>query len=154
MKNLLLLLLCLGAFNMNCFSQTRSIQDYGKTFQDTLLYLKYNFEDNKEKYIGQTVKSVLDDYELPFLRVYPSGDSFDAYDPQLRGLNISFLSSRRARELSREGIGNHTLLLLFDIDEVRLEPHLQQIQKINDPKSEAYYFKDYIIKDIILSPIK
>ncbi len=63
MKKLMFLaLLLIVAFAAQAQQDYRPWKDFEG---DTLRYLKANFEDNKNRYIGQPFERVINDYELP-----------------------------------------------------------------------------------------
>ena len=68
-----------------------------KEFQgDTLRYMIVNFVENKERYIGQKVDSLLNDLEFEISTTFwPNGDPMDGL--KIKGLKFSYVNHHQIK---------------------------------------------------------
>ena len=131
-----------------------------KEFQgDTLRYMIVNFVENKERYIGQKVDSLLNDLEFEISTTFwPIGDIMDGH--KMIGLKFSYVNHHQIKKISREGGGEYYVLY---IQYIKLSPTYTCIKTYSDWRKiggaywkKAYrdFVKEYIIKDIKIERIK
>ena len=126
-----------------------------KEFQgDTLKYMIVNFVENKERYIGQKVDSLLNDLEFEISTTFwPNGDIMDGN--KMTGLRFSHLSHHQIRKISREGGGEYYVLFIrFAPPYIKAYSDWRKIGGAYWKKAYRDFVKEYIIKDIEIERIK
>ena len=139
-----------------CQTQKKAISDnkeyvpYAKFKNDTLNYLKANFEENKNFYIGKPVKTILDDLEIPVLTSRRSGSMKDRNISELSLIFISWVELDKRTE--------HDLYIYFQesIPFSELDVLIKdKREKYDDPVArmawtelDAEFYGSRIIKDI------
>ena len=131
-----------------------------KEFQgDTLKYMIVNFLENKERYIGQKVDSLLNDLEFEISTTFwPNGDIMDGN--KMTGLKFSHLSHHQIKKIAREGGGVYYVL---HIRFIKFSPTYTCIKTYKDwqkiggaywKKAYRDFVKDYIIENITLERVE
>jgi len=118
---------------------------------DTILYTLFNFEENKDKYIGKKFSELYKDFELPILsylpkRMYRQPDY--AY-----GVDLQYHSSTRALGISSTKKDPLcSVIVKFENDYLIKElDDLREVKKgVTWNKAHAKYLKDFIIKDVMV----
>jgi len=150
----ILVILVLGITN------TRAQQRYIplKEFQgDTVKYMQVNFVENKNRYIGQKVDSLLKDLEFEIITSFMAiRDPMDGlvkngmYGFKIKGLKFSHHNHRQQVELYKKGEKYYLLYIRFAPPYTRVGNEWEQIKGVYWNKERRDFMKDYIIKDIEL----
>ena len=122
-----------------------------KEFQgDTVRYMIVNFVENKNRYIGQKVDSLLKDLEFEITTSFMSNcDPMDNY--KINGLKFSHHNDRQQTELFKKGERYYLLYIRFAPPYTKTLDKWSQIKGVYWNKERRDFMKDYIIKDIKLS---
>ena len=136
-----------------------------KEFQgDTLKYMIVNFVENKERYIGQKVDSLLNDLEFEISTTFwPTGDIMDGniWPPaeemdrwKTKGLKFSYINHHQIKKMRNEGrIEYYILYIQFNIHYSKVRKDWDKIKGTYWKKAYRDFVKDYIIENIKLEKI-
>ena len=143
----LLLILSLAAFAARGQSEHFTLAECGN---DTLKYIEWNYEDNYERYVGQTVDSLLQECQLRLGRIVPDifvlaeGGS-DPREGKVIGVFFKFYQDEF----------EYTILLSFSPPYTYSKEDFRQYESYGDAKKLPvwneyfhYFFKDYTIERI------
>ena len=121
---------------------------------DTLNYMIVNFLENKERYIGQKVDSLLNDLEFEISTTFwPNGDPMDGL--KIKGLKFSYVNHHQIKKISREGGGEYYVLFIrFAPPYIKAYSDWRKIGGAYWKKAYRDFVKEYIIKDIEIERIK
>ena len=113
----------------------RSLKSFHK---DTIAYFQYNFIDNQDKYIGKSVKEVLNDIETPIIHTVP--EPTDKKN-KANGIRLSYYNKVTNYVKSQNGEKFCELIVIFDQD-VAYDPFIKIDKENGDGMPQA--LKDYI----------
>lgn len=130
---------------LTCCGPARAQQAYRRlsTFQgDTIAYLRYNFDQNKQRYIGQPLLKLLEDYEV--------GYGFTNALPRDKNVvNNAVISPWRSRKYNDAWIKvTFRQPLSFEINPIIREVDWATAWVETDFQLVAMKMKDGIVKDI------
>jgi hypothetical protein len=115
---------------------------------DTADYIKYNFIQNKHNYIGKKFKYLAKDLKLDFFEVRISDEYYDR--AHIHSLTFYFFD----RYWVRKGVYYDLIILFQDklsVGEYELLENNNNTWNFTWNKSKYNFFKNRIIKDIIMS---
>lgn len=123
---------------------------------DTIAYMRYNFIENKQRYIGQKLEKFIEDYELAYENTVPIPDEGGVID------GVIITPWRAIGSHPRWDRGDSTAMFEITFREPLVLERNPRIQKIrwgsiqleNDYWLVAMKMKDAVIGDIILKTRK
>lgn len=139
----------------SCTSLSLSAQQQYRSFStfdgDYIAYMKYNFEQNKQRYIGQKLDKLMEDYELEYGFVITRPEN----GTTVNGIVISPLTEGRAYSENKRGNFTGWLRITFRNPMVfDISPRIGRVSKWGDTYAETNYWlvamkmKDGIIGNI------
>lgn len=160
MKTILFIITLLACMNSNAYSQEnyKSLEECGN---DTLTYVKYNFHDNKQRYIGKSMQFIMDEWESFITYSYIATETGPWAPEEIRrkvdGLYLSYLLPHEETYYEKTNKEYYDVLILFNAppyvhDYIEFERVSMDENRNFLLWSEKQYnfFKDYTIKDIIV----
>lgn len=164
MKTILFIIILLACMSTNTYSQGKykSLKKCGK---DTLTYIKYNFHDNKQRYIGKKMQFLMDEWESFITYSYMARDTGPWAPEEMRskvnGLELDYLFPHEQEYYKSIDKEYYSISIIFNVppyiydyfDYERISKNENGIILLWS-KKQYYFFKDYTIKDIMISNAK
>ncbi len=147
----LIILLAIAINVIACHTQKKAISgnknyiSYSKFNNDTLKYLKTNFENNKAFYIGKTIKTLVDDSEINVLSLSPL---VPKKDQKVYGVSLFFVNNNEKSDKIYEGGGLYCIIVNFQEGISGAEVFSKENSTGVWNPSGASFYGERIIKDI------
>ena len=152
------ILIALGMLVLNSVASGQKAYKNLEQFRGaTIQYSEYNFAENKARYIGKSVATVLDEWKLPIKRfIGIITDGFRKNINQrnkLEGIYLDYLTPLQTELYSEKDYPYRTLAITFSPPHMHEDTYPAIVEKGGDDNwtQELYdYLKDFIVEDILL----
>lgn len=151
MKNTILifsLFVCIGLFSAQKPANNRHVS-LKECNNDTLLYIRTNFLQNKQNYIGLPMDSLFQDLEVPILIFGPLFE-YTGGDSDMIGMTIGYMRGTKRKNYEKQKKSYYEINIYFK------QPHSERLstwREFNKNKGVYWtedfrnFFKDFIIED-------
>ena len=147
MKHLFLLFAFLSVFTVETYAQAeyKSLESFNN---DTLKYIRYNFEENKQRYIGQAYSKLIKEFELT-----PYYDkTFKWREPdksKIWGVRIAYFPDMYVFFFNKKHLDDFLYIdVEFEKEYLRSTADLRQGLSKGTPHYLDHLFEGHIIKNI------
>ena len=160
MKNILFIIALLFCTSLNSHAQGKykSLKKCGK---DTLTYVKYNFHDNKQRYIGKSMQFIMDEWESFLTYNYIATETGPWAPEEIRrkvnGLDLDYLLPHEMTYYEKINKEYYSVLIIFNVPPYTRD--YWEFERVSMDENRNFlfwsekqynFFKDYTIKDIIV----
>lgn len=130
---------------------------------DTIRYVLYNFQENKERYIGKTMQFVFDEIDMPLMtHIFFPGSTFPMPEEErmLEGLSLSYYCHYKMMRYNKLKKTYYYVSFSFRKPYTRSDQEWKDFQKAtalseddDAPWGEAHYnfFKDCVIDEVYVT---
>ena len=144
-----LLFVCAGLFSAQKSVNNRHVS-LKECNNDTLLYIKTNFLQNKQNYVGLPMDSLFNDLDIP-IKSFGARYAYLGEDKDIIGMYIGYLKGAEMTKYEKQKKSYYEISIWFE------EPYTKKMSVWKEFRKdrgvywiEEYraFFKDFIIKDL------